>query len=106
MDTIAREVSADYFHRYAHNGTKMSLEAFHIALNKFADTTKQMVNNNPVSFLKQYSGFKQRQAAMEKRLIEVERLKTPDGKSFIIPQMLEIQNIYFQAEEELSCKDG
>lgn len=54
-----------------------------------------------LSLSKQYPGPKERQEAMEKLLIEVNELKTPDGKRFIIPQMFEIGNIYQQAEKEL-----
>ncbi len=54
-----------------------------------------------LSFLKQYSSAEERQTTMEKLLIEVGQLKTPEGKLFLIPQMLEIGNIYQQAEKEL-----
>ena len=54
-----------------------------------------------LSFFKQYDSPQERQAEMERLLIEVNQLKTPEGKFFHVPQMLEIGNIYQQAEAEL-----
>ena len=53
-------------------------------------------------FQKQYSDAIERERAMEKLLIEVDEIKTPDGKFMHIPQMREILNIYSQAEEALN----
>ncbi|MBU3995891.1 MAG: hypothetical protein KKF42_09015 [Actinobacteria bacterium] len=56
----------------------------------------------PLSFLKQYENAEERQRAMEQLSIEIKQLRTPEGKHFCIHQMIEVLNIYQQAEIELA----
>lgn len=52
-------------------------------------------------FSEQYSSAEERQAAMEEILIELARFESPDGKDVAIPYLMEIRDIYHQAEQEL-----